>query len=100
MVRVTRTWMVKQGNLPKALSLLNEFRQYSESQNVTTAVFSEPWGHQSLRVHIHIDHANAGDAQEWNAAFWDNARAVQALRDLQAVVEPDYLDISMLIEQR
>ncbi len=100
MVRVTTTWVVKQGNLPKALSLLNEYRQFAESQNITTFVFSEPWSHHSLRVHIHADHPNAGDAQEWITAFWDNPRAVQALRDLQAVVEPDYLDISMLIEQR
>ncbi len=96
MVRVTRTWMVKQGNLPKALSILNEYRQYGQSQNVTMHLFSEPWG-QNRRVHMHYDHPNAGDAQEWYAAFWDNSRAVQALQDLEAVVETS-TDVTMLVE--
>ena len=96
MVRVTYSWMVKQGNVIKALGLLDEYRRYEETQNVTSSVFSEPWG-QTHRVHLHHDFPNAGDAQEWWAAFQDNPRAVQALHEFQAIVETA-ADAAILVE--
>jgi hypothetical protein len=88
--------MVKQGNVMKALGLLDEYRRYEESQNVTSSVFSEPWG-QTHRVHLHHDFPNAGEAQEWIDAFRDNPRAVQALHELHAIVEST-ADAAMLVE--
>ena len=82
--------------MQQALDVLNEYRRYCESEHITTSVFGEPWGH--LRhIHLHQDFPNAGDAQEWSASFRDNPRAIQALRDLEGVVETD-ADPSMLVE--
>ena len=97
MVRVTYSWMVKPGSLRKALDILDEYLRYEESQNVTGMIFLEPWS-QPRRVHLHHDFPDAVKAQEWNAAFLDNPRAMEALHDLQAIVE-SAADVAMLVKR-